>query len=246
MSIEFIPAIDLLDGRVVRLLKGDYAKVTVYNENVLDQARSFRAAGANIVHIVDLNAARTGERGKNTPHIREILKETGVKIQIGGGIRDLSSLEEYLTAGAFRCILGTAAAENIDFLKEAILRFGSEQIVLGVDALDNRVRLSGWEKDSGLDADEFLKRAFDLGVTTVIYTDISTDGAMTGPPLGALGKKLQIGPNIIASGGVSSPDDLRKLVSLQHPRLIGVISGRAVYEKKIDVKEAVDICSGRR
>ncbi len=248
-KFRIIPAIDLLDGRVVRLLKGDYSRSTVYSDNPAEQAEEFIFAGVDLIHVVDLSAARAGDRTANRSAIKEILKtaEGKAMLQIGGGIRDISSAQEYLESGVHRCILGTGAVENPSFAEDCVKKFGADRIIAGVDALKGRVKVAGWEKDGGREAGEFLKEMESRGIRTVIFTDIATDGAMTGPNIESLKIHLKnTSMEFIASGGVSSLDDIKKLLSVGNPRLVGAITGRAVYEKKLDLRQAVDLGAGGR
>lgn len=241
--MKIIPAVDLLDGKVVRLLRGDYAKSTVYGEKPTDPIGDFISAGAELIHIVDLNAARNGDRGVNSRAIEEIAEFASgrARLELGGGIRDLSAVEHYFALGIERCILGTAAVRDPDFLREALGEHGGEKIIVGVDARDGRVKVSGWEQDGGIEVEGFLKELERTGVAEVIFTDIQTDGALTGPALDSLQKVLQstVTMRIIASGGIASIDDVRALLELRHPRLVGAISGRAIYEKRLDLAAAV-------
>ncbi len=231
------PAVDLYEGRAVRLLKGDYARMTVYESDPLRAALRFRDAGAEWIHLVDLEGARDG----TTPNFDAVLRlkrESGLSAEIGGGIRRMETVEKYLSAGLDRVILGTAALENEAFLREALARYG-EKIAVGVDILDGEAAVRGWREKSGVDAFAFCEKLEKMGLSTLISTDISRDGAMRGANR-ALYKKLQerFSMKIVASGGVSSLEDIKVLSSLG---LYGAIVGKALYTGDVDLKEAIEV-----
>ena len=230
------PAIDLYEGRAVRLYKGDYAKMTVYSEDPAAVARDFAAQGVRQMHTVDLEGARDG----GTPNlgiIERIAKETGLFVECGGGLRDMAAIDRAFAAGVGRVILGTAAVSDERLLAESVQKYG-EKIAVGADLRDGRVAIKGWREDSGLTAEDFLRRIEALGVRTVICTDISRDGAMRGANA-ELYERLQrdFGLELIASGGVSSLEDVRRLRTLG---LYGAIIGKAYYTGDIDLREAVE------
>lgn len=229
------PAIDLKDGKCVRLEQGDFSKQEIYSRSPLEVALAFEKVGSKVLHIVDLDGARTGER-RNASIVSEILENTNLDIQLGGGIRSLESITFWLELGISKVILGTIAIENINIVKEAVERYG-DRIIVGVDAKDAFVATNGWEKATAQNSFEFCKELENLGVKSVVYTDISKDGMLTGPNLEAY-KKLSNETNlqIIASGGVSSINDL---ISLQKLNLYGAISGKAIYERKFSLEEAL-------
>lgn len=229
------PAIDLKDGKCVRLEQGDFSKQEIYSRSPLEVALAFEKAGSKVLHIVDLDGARTGER-RNASIVSEILENTNLDIQLGGGIRSLESITFWLELGISKVIVGTIAIENINIVKEAVERYG-DRIIVGVDAKDAFVATNGWEKATAQNSFEFCKELEKLGVKSVVYTDISKDGMLTGPNLEAY-KKLSNETNlqIIASGGVSSINDLK---SLQKLNLYGAISGKALYERKFSLEEAL-------
>ncbi len=230
------PAIDIKDGKCVRLYKGDYDKVTVYNENPVEVAKEFKKAGAKFIHVVDLDGARDGG-SINKEIIFKIAKELDIPVQTGGGIRDINTVKEYIENGINRVILGTAAINNPEFLKEAIEKF-KEKIVVGIDAKDGYVAYSGWEKLSGKTAIDFAKEAERLGAKTIIYTDIATDGTLMGPSLKSTKELISsVSVDIIASGGVSSFADIMDIKEIGAE---GVIVGKAIYEGKVDLKEVFD------
>ena len=230
------PAIDLYEGRAVRLYKGDYAKMTVYSEDPAAVARDFAAQGVRQMHTVDLEGARDG----GTPNlgiIERIAKETGLFVECGGGLRDMAAIDRAFAAGVGRVILGTAAVSDERLLAESVQKYG-EKIAVGADLRDGRVAIKGWREDSGLTAGDFLRKVEALGVRTVICTDISRDGAMRGANA-ELYERLQreFGLELIASGGVSSLEDVARLRALG---LYGAIIGKAYYTGDISLREAVE------
>jgi len=230
------PAIDLYQGCAVRLLKGDYAQKTVYTRTPLSVAQAFKSCGATHIHLVDLEGARTGDT-PNFSIIARIKRETGLFCEVGGGIRSMKVIEKYMEAGIDRVILGTAAVEDPELLKKAVAEYG-ERIAVGVDIRDGKVAVKGWTENSGLDGMEFCQQLQELGVRTIICTDISKDGAMEGTNqklYAALSKK--VGLNIVASGGVSSMDDV---VALREMNLYGAIIGKAYYTGAISLKDAIE------
>ena len=231
------PAIDLVQGKAVRLFKGDYAQMTVYNDDPVSVARDFQAAGSKHIHLVDLEGAKSGIP-ENLETIQKILAETDLFVEVGGGIRNMKTVETYLSAGVSRVILGTAAVTDPDFLAEALARYG-EKIAVGVDLKDGFVAIKGWTETSELTADEFFARMEVLGIKTIICTDISRDGAMKGTNrelYKELSQKYAI--DLIASGGVSSLEDVRALAAMN---LHGAIIGKAYYIGAIDLKEAIEV-----
>ena len=229
------PAIDLYEGKAVRLYKGDYKQMTVYSENPIEIAIEFEKAGATCIHMVDLEGAKSGET-PNIETIKKIASGTSLFTEVGGGIRNIETVSKYLDAGIDRVILGTAAVKDEAFLKEAVLKYG-ERVAVGVDIKDGKVAIHGWQEKSELDAMEFCKKLEQIGVKTVICTDISKDGAMQGTNH-ALYKEMseKFSLDIIASGGVSSIEDVKKLAKLN---IYGAIIGKAYYIGAIDIKEAV-------
>ena len=230
------PAIDLYDGKAVRLYKGDYAQMTVYSENPPEIAETFCQQGADCLHLVDLEGAKTGET-PNLETIRRIRAAAPLFIEVGGGVRSMAVVERYLEAGIDRVILGTAAVTDPVFLREAVETY-REKIAVGVDIRDGKVAIKGWTEKSALDAFDFCRELQSLGVQTVICTDISRDGAMQGTNralYGELSKTFSL--NIVASGGVSSIDDIKALRALD---LYGAIIGKAYYTGAIDLKEALE------
>ncbi len=235
--MKIFPAIDLVGGKAVRLFKGDYAQMTVYNENPLSVALDFQQAGAKFIHLVDLEAAKSGVPA-NLETIRKIVENTDLFVEVGGGIRNMETAETYLSCGVDRVILGTAAVTDQAFLKAALAKYGAK-IAVGVDLKDGFVAIKGWTEKSDLSADAFFQKMEALGVQTVICTDISRDGAMQGTNRALyreLSEKYKI--DLIASGGVSSLEDIEALRSME---LYGAIIGKAYYVGAIDLKKAIEV-----
>lgn len=233
------PAIDLKDGNAVRLLRGDMNKSTVFNKNPSKQALEFEQAGCQWLHLVDLNGAFAGEP-VNSGAVEEILSQVNIPAQLGGGIRSLKTIENWLLKGLARVILGTVAVENPLLVKEAAKEFPGK-IAVGVDARDGIVATEGWAKSTNISATELAKSFEDAGVCSIIYTDINRDGAMQGPNVQATAELAnEVSIPIIASGGVSKMDDIIALKSCG-AELNGVISGRALYDGAIDLKKALEI-----
>ena len=231
------PAIDLFGGKAVRLFKGDYAQMTVYSDDPVSVAKDFAAAGASHIHLVDLEGAKIGKPA-NLDTIRAIVESTGLFAEVGGGIRDMETVEKYLAIGVSRVILGTAAVTNPAFLEAALQKYG-EKIAVGVDLKDGFVAIKGWTETSDLTAESFFAKMQTLGVKTVICTDISRDGAMKGTNrelYRVLSEKFCI--DLIASGGVSSIEDVQALAKMQ---LHGAIIGKAYYIGAVDLKQAVEV-----
>jgi phosphoribosylformimino-5-aminoimidazole carboxamide ribotide isomerase len=231
------PAIDLKDGQCVRLLRGEMEAATVFNDNPAAQARAFQDAGCEWIHLVDLNGAFAGEP-VNGAAVEAILADITVPAQLGGGIRDLATIERWIDKGLSRVILGTVAVENPDLVREAARAFPGK-VAVGIDARDGRVATKGWAEETDVMVTDLAKSFEDAGVCAIIYTDINRDGAMQGPNVeatAALANAVSI--PVIASGGVSSIADLNVLKTCGAP-LNGAISGRALYDGAIDLKEAL-------
>lgn len=237
--MKLFPAIDLYGGSAVRLFKGDYEKMTLYDKDPVSVAKKFEAAGAENIHLVDLEGAKTGET-PNLEVIRGIVSETKLSAEVGGGIRSMDVVKAYLDAGVSRVILGTAAVTNEAFLREALGAYG-EKIAVGVDLRDGYVAIKGWTENSDLRYDVFLAKLQDMGVSTVICTDISRDGAMKGTNLALYKELTEKFPkiNFIASGGVSTLDDVKNLRDMN---VYGAIIGKAYYTGAVDLAEAVRVC----
>ena len=234
--MNIFPAIDLYDGKAVRLFKGDYGQMTVYSEDPASVARDFKACGADHIHLVDLAGAKSG-KPENLATIAAIIDAFGGFVEVGGGIRDMDTVKKYIDIGVNRVILGTAAVKDPDFLQAALTAYG-DKIAVGVDIKDGFVAIKGWTEKSDLTADAFMQRMTDLGVATVICTDISRDGAMQGTNR-ALYKELseKYPVALIASGGVSDMEDIRALTAMG---IHGAIVGKAYYIGAIDLKQAVE------
>lgn len=231
------PAIDLYDRKVVRLLKGDYEKMTVYSDDPVKTAKNIESMGGSWLHLVDLEGAKDGTT-PNFTVVEAIVKETGLKVEIGGGIRSFETIEKYLDAGVSRVILGTKAVKDPEFLKDAVSRWG-EKIAVGVDAKDGHVAVNGWLDVLDIDMFDFLQDIKEIGVKTAIVTDISKDGAMKGTNLPLYEKLSEIsGIDITASGGVSTLDDLRALKAMN---IYGAILGKAMYNGAIELSEALKL-----
>ena len=232
-----IPAIDLKNGRCVRLLQGEAAAETVYSNAPAAMARSFEDAGAKRLHLVDLDGAFQG-KGANLASIRAILKNISIPVQLGGGLRNAENIEQMFELGVSSVIVGTMAVKNPDVLEEVIQRFSGEQVILGIDARDRKVSIEGWQEGTEIDDVEFALRWKKLGIQRIVFTDIARDGMLTGPNLEALGDfARRTGLKIVASGGVSSMEDLELLKTLEEDGVDQVISGKAIYEGKLDLKE---------
>ncbi len=235
--MNIFPAIDLVGGKAVRLYKGDYAQMTVYHEDPLAVAKAFEAAGASFIHLVDLEGAKSGVPA-NLETIAKIAENTSLFIEVGGGIRNMEIAEQYLSIGADRVILGTAAVTDEAFLKAALEKYG-ERIAVGVDLKDGYVAIKGWTEKSELTTEAFFEKMQALGVQTVICTDISKDGVMQGTNRAlyqALSEKFKV--QLIASGGVSSLEDVK---ALRRMELYGAIIGKAYYVGAIDLAEAIEV-----
>lgn len=236
-----VPAIDILGGRAVRLKKGDYEQVTVYNENALAQAKEFERAGAERIHIVDLDGARDGAP-TNIDVISAIARECDVEIEIGGGIRTMETLERYLNAGATRLVLGSALVRNPEFCAAAVAAH-ADNIVAGIDAKDGMVAIEGWREGTSTKAIELVAELKERGIHELVYTDIARDGMQTGIDAEAYGRLAEAaGFAITASGGIATLDDIRALGALPAGSIDGVITGRAIYEKAFTVEEGIEEC----
>ena len=232
-----LPAIDLFDKKAVRLFRGDYDKMTVYSDNPVDVAMKFKEAGAQYIHLVDLEGAKDGTM-PNYDAVKSIVKESGLRAEIGGGLRTEEAVKAYIDAGVERVILGTAAVEHPEFLERTVNTYG-DKIAVGVDLKDGYVAIKGWTEKSSLTGIDFCRKLQEMGVRTVIATDISKDGAMQGTNR-LLYRKLreEFTMDIIASGGVSSIDDI---LALKEMNCTGAIIGKAYYTGAIDLKEAVEV-----
>lgn len=234
--MNIIPAIDLIGGQAVRLKKGDYNQVTVYNPDPVEVAKSFEEAGAKFLHVVDLDGAKDGSTA-NFQTIAEIVAQTSLSVEVGGGIRNIETVQKYVEIGVDRVIIGTAAVTDPSFLEQALERY-PENVAVGVDIKDGMVAIKGWLEVSALSCFDFCEKLQKLGVKTIICTDISKDGMMSGTNR-ELYRELsnRFSMNIIASGGVSSMADIQALSDMQ---LYGAIVGKALYTGAIDLKQAIE------
>lgn len=240
--MKLFPAIDIIEGCAVRLVKGDYAQKTVYSKQPVAVAKGFAKAGATYLHLVDLEGAKDGGT-PNLEIIREIVKESGLLVEVGGGIRSEGTIQTYLEAGVFRVILGTAAVGNPDFLKDMVIKYG-EKIAVGVDIKDGMVAVKGWTELSQESCFDFCEKLEKIGVKTIICTDISKDGLLAGTNLALyrdLSEKFRV--DIVASGGVTTLADVEQL---QKMGLYGAILGKALYTGNIDLKKAIDMTKEER
>ena len=236
----FFPAIDIYEGSCVRLEKGDFEKKTIFNKNPLDQAKIFQDMGCDWIHVVDLDGAKNGN-SDNFDIVKEIALKTDLKIQFGGGVRTSSKISSLINNGIERVIIGTKAVDDISFLEEACKDFPNK-IAIGIDARKGRVSIEGWTKDSGVRANEFAVIAESKGVCAIIFTDIDKDGVMAGPNIDStleIAKSVNI--PVIVSGGVSSIKDVLQIKNNEKSGIGGMICGRAVYDKKVDIREALNI-----
>lgn len=235
--MKIFPAIDLYEKKAVRLFKGDYAQMTVFNDNPVAVALDFKAKGAKYLHVVDLEGAKTGAP-EQFDAVAKLAKESGLFLEIGGGVRNMETIERYFEAGASRVILGTAAVTDESFLKAALEKYG-EKIAVGADVSDGKIAIRGWLEKSELGVFEFLTKMEALGVKTVICTDVSKDGAMKGANH-ALYKEIKAKFNLelIASGGVSSMEDIK---ALSEAGVDGAIIGKAYYIGALDLEEAIKV-----
>jgi len=230
------PAIDIKNNKCVRLIKGDFNKMTSYDNSPFDQAKMFFKSGFKNIHIVDLDGALHG-KSTNSNIVKEILKNFNLKIQIGGGIRTINDVDNWVKNGADKVILGTAAVENTDLLKTACKKF-KNKIAVSLDARDGFISLSGWKKQTNISTFEFVKKIENFGISRIIYTDINKDGIKKGPNIKdtvELSSKVKI-PFVI-SGGISSIEDIKKIRSLNNSNIEGVIVGRAIYDGDIKINE---------
>lgn len=234
------PAIDLKNGQCVRLFKGNMEKVTIFNDNPAAQAKEFESFGFKYLHIVDLDGAIAG-KSANEQSVREILKSVTIPTQLGGGIRSIAAIEKWLELGVSRVILGTIAAKNPELVIEACQKFPGK-IVVGIDAKEGKVATEGWVKTSEITVLELAKKFEDSGVEAIIYTDIARDGTLAGADFVGtrdLAQSLRI--PVIASGGISSLKDVLQIKTLEEDGVIGAVVGRAIYDKKIDAKDLINL-----
>lgn len=236
--MNLFPATDIIGGKAVRLVKGDYDKMTIYG-SPLEIAKEFRRKGATYLHAVDLEGAKNGDT-PNFDTVKKLIDESGLLVEIGGGIRTIETVKKYLDAGAFRVILGTAAVKDRNFLECAVKEYG-EKIAVGVDIKDGYVAIKGWTEVSELECSEFCEYLQSIGVKTVICTDISKDGLLSGTNIELyreLSRKFDI--DIVASGGITSVDEVKTLAEME---IYGAILGKSLYEGTIDLEEALKVAN---
>ncbi len=237
-----IPAIDIKNGKVVRLFKGRFDKVTEYGSDPVDMAKRWEGLGARYLHVVDLDGAQSGER-KNGEAIKQIARAVKIPVETGGGIRSREVVDDYLQAGVARVILGTKAVEDRAFLG-GILKAWSERIAVSLDCHNGFVAQRGWIETSTVKGTDLAQELGALGLKYIIYTDIARDGTLEGPNIAGLKDMLAaVDANVIASGGVKSLEDIKSLLALKSMKLWGVITGKAIYEGTLDIKEAFNLCN---
>ncbi len=235
-----IPAIDIKGGRVVRLKQGDFTQETVYADNPSEVAKRWEAQGAELLHIVDLDGASSGEL-KNLEAIKEVVKEVSIPIQLGGGIRSLDAVRKLMKLGVDRVIIGTRSGQSKEFIKSAMKDFG-EGILVAIDCKGGKVAIEGWREVMERDPFQFAKEVEEIGISRVVFTSVERDGTLSGPDFEGVERILkETNLKVIASGGVSSLEEIRRLVGLG---VEGVIIGRALYTKKINLRHAIEIAKG--
>jgi phosphoribosylformimino-5-aminoimidazole carboxamide ribotide isomerase len=238
-----LPAIDILDGKAVRLAKGDFNEQTVYDADPLDAARRWVKDGARALHIVDLDGARTGSSA-NLEHVQRITAELDVPVQVGGGLRSIEAVRDAIAAGASRVVLGTAAFSDLEFLDSTVEQY-ADRVVVSVDSRNGKLATSGWTKQTEIPVESVFERMTARGVRRFVFSSIEHDGTLSGPDLEAAERvALAIRGNFVYSGGVSSLEDLRALVALRQVNLTGVIVGKALYEQRFTIADAQAILQG--
>lgn len=237
-----IPAIDLKNGQCVRLRQGKKDEVTIYSGDPASTAKKWESFGAKVLHVVDLDGAFTGVQ-KNLDSIMRIRKSVKMLVEVGGGIRDITTADRLLSAGIDRIIIGTSAVEDSQFVFEACRQFPGK-VLVSIDAKEGKVAVKGWEETSSIDAKELAKRVETVGVAGIIYTDISRDGMLSGPNIPAMQEMVDtVGIPVIASGGVAVIEDVKKLLKID--KLWGAITGKAIYSGSLDLREAIRIAESR-
>ncbi len=238
--MNIYPAIDIRKGKCVRLNQGDFSKETVYLEDPTEAAKRWQNKGAKWIHVVDLDGAKSGNP-VNIDVIKRIRKTVDVNIQLGGGIRDEETAENYINLGINRIIFGSSAVKNLSLIETAIKKFGAEKVAVGLDVRKDEVAINGWVKDSGVKTEEMLKKLKNTGLKTIIYTDISKDGMMQGPNIAGIEKVLSFDDfSVIASGGISSMQDLEQLARYEKKGLDGAIIGKALYNGTLNLKAVLE------
>ncbi|MFD1739381.1 1-(5-phosphoribosyl)-5-[(5-phosphoribosylamino)methylideneamino]imidazole-4-carboxamide isomerase [Bacillus salitolerans] len=241
-SFTIYPAIDMRGGKCVRLIQGDYNQETVYGDSPFDMASLFANQGASWIHMVDLDGAKMGKR-VNDDYVIQVARSLPVSVQIGGGIRTEEDVKYYLENGVDRVILGSAAINHPEFVKEMLSTYGGTRIVIGLDAKDGYVATEGWVETSMIKATDLAQQLVDYGAETFIFTDIATDGMLSGPNIEAVAELAKItGKAVIASGGVSSLEDIKALKLYESAGVAGAIVGKALYTNQFSVKDAIQLC----
>ena len=238
--MKIFPAIDIKDGKCVRLTKGDFSQLTIYNEEPIKQIEEFLAYGFKNIHIIDLDGALSG-KPVNFGIIKKIILKHKVNLQVGGGIRNIENIQQLVDVGVEKVILGTAAISDTAFLKNACNKF-SNKIALAIDVRNKKVALSGWKDQTEINALDFIKMVEKFGVTRLIYTDINRDGTNLGANISeslSVAKKIKI--PLVVSGGVSSINDVKNIINYKEKKIEGIVIGKAIYEKKIDLKELKEL-----
>lgn len=237
------PAIDIRDGKCVRLFKGDFNQETVFSDKPEEMAKKWQAEGAEFLHLVDLDGALAG-KSQNLATVKKIIAAVNIPVELGGGIRTMENIDEVLALGVKRVILGSVAVKNPELVKEACAKYG-ERIVVGIDAKDGIVAVDGWGVSGNVDVITLAKEMAKAGVKTIIYTDISRDGTLAGVNVEATAKLArESGINIVASGGVKSTADIKALLPYEKDGIEGVIVGKSIYMKTLDLAEAIEIGRG--
>lgn len=240
----FFPAIDLMNGKCVRLLKGKKSNKFEYPNTPAEMASNFSKANADGIHVVDLDGA-FNEKRKNMKALKDIIDNSSIPVEIGGGIRSLKDIESLFELGASRVILGTSAIKDPNLVSESIKKFGIEKIIVGIDAKNKNAAIKGWTETTNINSIDLANKMKDLGIKTIIYTDISKDGAMTGPNIKETENiAIKTGLDVIASGGVNSINNIKKLMEIEKSGVIGFICGKAIYDNKIDLKDVIDLIKG--
>jgi phosphoribosylformimino-5-aminoimidazole carboxamide ribotide isomerase len=238
--MNIYPAIDIRGGKCVRLIQGDFSRETVYLDDPIVAAKKWQNQGAKWIHVVDLDGAKSGIPG-NVNVIKKIREAVNVNIQVGGGIRDANTVENYLNSGIDRIIFGSSAVKNITLIKDTIDKYGTDKVAVGVDTRQNEVAIHGWTETSNIIIEEMLDQLKTIGVKTIIYTDISRDGMMKGPSISGIEKVLSFADFfVIASGGISSMVDLEQLAQYEQKGLDGAIIGKALYNGALDLKAVLE------
>ena len=240
-----IPAIDLKDGRCVRLTQGRFDKEQIFSDDPVEVAQIWQKKGAKRLHVVDLDGAFHGEP-KNIDIVKQMVKSIDIPIQLGGGIRDIETIEKYISLGIDRVIIGTSAVVDTSLVKKAVTKY-NDQIIVGIDTRDGMAAIKGWLEVSELKGINLALKMQDLGVKRIIYTDVTRDGMLTGPNIENISEILdKTKVNVIASGGIASIEDLLEFKKLDQKRLEGVIVGKALYLDKIDLEEAIEVIEGEQ